>query len=338
MAKTKIGLMGCGTVADYGHLPAIKAVESLELTSLFDPDEKRLRAAQTKFGVPQAFTDSEAFFASGIDAVVVASPAGVHLQNVLDAARHGKHVLCEKPLALTEADSQRMIDAMREAGLMLFTAFVYRFSPAALDIKRLIAGGAVGQARSLRLIYIWNCHGKFETDSSGKRTIQKRREDRMLEGGPMMDCGVHQIDLARWWLGSEVEHKHAHAAWVDDYSAPDHMYLHLDHASGAHTTVEISYSYGHTVAEPLARFTYEIIGTEGVILYDRENELFELRNAAGTQRFAWHDEKNFAGMYAAFARALETREESDLPTGEDGLIALRIAREATEQAMRERVK
>ncbi len=336
MPRKKIGVMGCGVVADYGHLPAIKEVAGLELAALFDPDEARLRATQTKFAVPQAFTDSGQFFTSGIDAVAVASPAGVHLQNVLDAARHDKHVLCEKPLALNETDSQQMIDAMRNAGLMLFTAFVYRFSPSALEIKRLIRDGAIGKARSLRLIYIWNCHGKFETDPAGKRIIQKRREDRMLEGGPMIDCGVHQIDLARWWLQSEVVRQHAHAAWVDDYKAPDHMYLHLDHANGAHTTVEISYSFSHTAAEPLSRFTYEIIGTDGVILYDREQEYFELRNATGTQRLPWHDEKNFAGMYAAFARALETGNPGELPTGEDGLIALRIARAATEQAIADR--
>jgi predicted dehydrogenase len=123
---------------------------------------------------------------------------------------------------------------------------------------------------------------------------------------------------------------------VDDYKAPDHMYLHLDHANGAHTTIEISYSFGHTAAEPLSRFTYEIIGTDGVILYDREQKHFELRNAAGTQRLPWHDEKNFAGMYAAFARALETGKPGELPTGEDGLIALRIARAATEQAIADR--
>ena len=88
--------------------------------------------------------------------------------------------------------------------------------------------------------------------------------------------------------------------------------------------------------EGLIGVTYEIIGTEGVILYDREEQRFELRNAAGTRPLAWHDEKNFAGMYAAFARALETGNPGDLPTGEDGLVALRIARAATEQAIADR--
>src|ERR1041385_3016234 len=99
MKRARVGLMGCGTVAMYGHLPALASEQGLELTAVFDPDSTRLKAAQDKFAVPNAFTDAESFFKSGLDAIVVTSPAGVHPQNVRDAARHGKHVLCEKPLA-----------------------------------------------------------------------------------------------------------------------------------------------------------------------------------------------------------------------------------------------
>jgi len=338
MKPARVGLMGCGVVAMYGHLPALAAETGLELTALFDPDASRLKAAQDKFPVRHAFTDAEPFLHSGIDAVVVTSPAGVHLQNVSDAAHHGLHVLCEKPLALTEADALQMIDEMKRAQRMLFTSFVYRFSPVALEIKRLIQAGAIGRVASLRLIYDWDCHGKYETDAAGSRTIQKRREDRMLEGGPMVDCGVHQIDLARWWLGSEVVHQHAHAAWADDYEAPDHVYLHLDHANGAHAMVEMSYSYGHMAAQPVSHFCYEIIGADGIIRYDREAKVFELRDQNGTRTLPWDHEKNFAGTYAAFARALQTGHPGDLATGTDGLIATRIARTATEQAIAERVE
>jgi predicted dehydrogenase len=333
MKRSRIGLMGCGTVALYGHLPVLASAAELELAAIFDPDSGRLKAAQDEFAVPRAFTDAESFFTSGLDAVVVTSPAGAHWENVRDAARHGKHVLCEKPLALTEADAERMIDEMARAKRMLFTSFVYRFSRVALEIKRLIQDGAIGRVASLRLVYNWDCHGKYEIDGSGRRVIQKRREDRMLEGGPMMDCGVHQIDLARWWLGSEVVRQQAHGAWADEYEAPNHVYLHLDHANGVHTMVEMSYSYGHTAAQPVSHFCYEIIGTDGLIRYDRERRLFEVRNPAGTRSLPWDEEKNFAGTYAAFARALETGAPGDLATGADGLIATRIARAATEQAI-----
>jgi predicted dehydrogenase len=169
-------------------------------------------------------------------------------------------------------------------------------------------------------------------------TVQEnqRRQGRMLEGGPMVDCGVHQIDLARFWLGSEVIRFAGHGAWVDEYEAPDHMYLHLDHANGAHTLVEISYSYCHTAAEPINTFLYELIGTDGVIRYDRNAKLFELRSRNGTRALPFAPEKNFAGMYDAFRDALETGHSTVLPSGEDGLIAARVSRLATEQVIRDR--
>ena len=146
----------------------------------------------------------------------------------------------------------------------------------------------------------------------------------------MVDCGVHQIDLARFWLGSEVTEWQAAGAWVDGYDAPDHMYLHMDHENGAHTMVEISYSYCFTAKEPINQFVYELIGSEGVIRYDRGGKLFEMRNAAGTVQMPFSGEKNFAGMYEAFANALESGTSDTLPTATDGLVAARISRNATD--------
>ena len=326
----RIGLMGCGTVAGYGHLPALGETPELELVSLFDVDEGRVKAAQKRFGTPNAFTDVDAFFESGIDCVTITSPAPCHVQNVRDAVRHGKPILCEKPLAMNEAEAQEMIALTDAAGLMLFTGFMRRFGPASLKIKELVDSGAVGEVRSIRLIYIWNCHGRYELDENGRRIEQRRRAGRMIEGGPMVDCGTHDIDLARWWLGSEVVGQQAAGAWLEDYDAPDHMYLHLDHENGAHTMVEISYSYCHTALEPVYRFSYDLIGTEGVIHFDGPSNVLEVRSSTETTSFRFEDGKNFAGMYAAYARALETGDPGPMPRAIDGLIATRIARTATE--------
>lgn len=336
MAK-RIGLIGCGVVADYGHLPAIQATKGLELAAIFDPDPRRLKAAKDKFHVPLAFTSVDDFFASPIDAVVVTSPAPAHYQNIADAARHRKHVLCEKPLGMTALECERMIDIAQDAGIMLFTAFDYRFSPVSQTIRRLVADGAVGPVRSLRLIYIWHMHGKYVAGPDGQRTTNPRGDGRMREGGPMVDCGVHQIDLARWWTGSEVVRWTGAGAWVDQWQAPDHMWLHMDHQNKAHTMVEISYSYCYTAAEPIARFTYELIGADGIIRYDREAKVFEVRSSGGTRNLEFAGEKNFAGMYDEFAKALATGEPGMMPTGADGLAATRISREATESVIRGRV-
>jgi predicted dehydrogenase len=336
MNTKKIGVLGCGMIAELGHLPALKHVPGLSLHAVYDVNWDRALSMQSRFGIPHAFPSEKAFWESDIDAVVICTPAPLHLANVVQAALHGKHVLCEKPLAMNEADIQRMIQVMKEAGLMLFTGFTYRFSGSAKEIHRLVRSGAIGEVRALRLNYLWNLHGKWTWNERGERIASPLRVGRMLEGGPMVDCGVHQIDLARWWLGSEVEWQHGIGVWVEDYQAPDHLYLHMGHTCGAHTMVEMSFSYNATSREPRTHFQYELIGSDGVIRYNREEHSFELRNSHGTQWLQWHPEKNFAGMHWEFAHALSTGDFRDMPTAMDGLRATRIARLATEEAMQSR--
>ena len=336
MSGKKIGVLGCGMIAELGHLPALKHVAGINLHAVYDISWNRALAMQAKFQIPHAFPTQQAFWESDVDAVVICTPAPFHLSNVLDAARYKKHVLCEKPLAMNEADILQMIKVMDEAGLMLCTGFTYRFSGSAKEIHRLIRNGAIGEVRALRLNYLWNLHGKWSWNEKGERIASPLRVGRMLEGGPMVDCGVHQIDLARWWLGSEVEWQRGIGVWVEDHQAPDHLYLHMGHACGAHTMVEMSFSYNATSREPRTHFQYELIGSDGVIRYNREEHSFELRNSHGTQWLAWHPEKNFSGMHWEFAHALSTGDLRDMPTAMDGLLATRIARLGTEEAIRDR--
>jgi len=242
----KIGLMGCGTVAGYGHLPAIASTPGLKLQALFEPDRNRLEQAGQKYNVPRLFDRDVDAFMQSVDVVAVTSPAPCHHDNVLAAARHRKPVLCEKPLAMTDAEGEEMVAAMEKAGVGLWVGFTYRFSPVAQEIRTMVQRGDIGEIKSGRLVYIWDCHGKYYRCGPHAGELNQRRHGRMLEGGPLVDCGVHQIDLARWWLASEVDRFTCHGAWVDDYEAPDHTWLHLDMTSGAHILVENSYSYSHT--------------------------------------------------------------------------------------------
>jgi len=334
--RIKLGLMGAGKVAGYGHIPAIQTVKGLELWAIYDPSETRVREMQEQFGIAQGFTDEEAFFRSGIEAVTITSPAPVHAENVIACAAHKLAVLCEKPLCANASEGRRMLRAMSKAGVPLYAAFCYRFSPVALKIRELVRQNAIGRVRSLRLIYNWDLHGKYAAGPNGGRRLQKRREERMLEGGPMVDCGTHQIDLARFWLDSRVIRYRGHGAWVDDHEAPDHLWLHLDFSNGAHAMVEISYSYHHTAKNSRSEFVYELIGSEGVIRYDREMHTFTLENGAGRQDLPFAAEKDFVGLYQEFAKALRTGKSDLLTTGDDGLEVAEIARNATDAVIESR--
>jgi predicted dehydrogenase len=98
--------------------------------------------------------------------------------------------------------------------------------------------------------------------------------------------------------------------------------------------VEVSYGYGHTSREQRCHFHYELIGTDGLIRYDRQGRTFELVNRNGTQRLHWTEEKNFDGMYAEFVRALQTGVAGNMPTADDGIAATRIARRAVDEVVR----
>lgn len=316
-------------VAQYGHIPAILEVPDLCLHALYDPNEANLRRAMELYGISNGFTNEEAFFKSGIEGISITSPAPCHHANVLRAAAHHLPVLCEKPLAMNRIEAESMISAMDAAGVSLYSGFCYRFSPCALKIRELVRNGVIGEVRSLRLIYNWSLHGKYTHGPDGNRMLQPRREGRMLEGGPMVDCGTHQIDLAVFWLDSPVRDFAAHGAWVDDYEAPDHMWVHLNHQNGAHTVVEMSYSYHHTTKHSHSEFVYELIGTDGVIRYDREAKSFTVATVEGDEKLDFSPEKHFQGMYAEWARALHTGSSSLLTNADDGMRVVEIAREAT---------
>ncbi|XAL98007.1 Gfo/Idh/MocA family oxidoreductase [Phycisphaeraceae bacterium D3-23] len=334
----KIGVMGCGVVAEYGHLPPLRDSERFDLHALMDPDKARVKDYAKRFGVPHAHTEPEAFYTSGIEAASLCSPAPFHLDNVRGCAEHGLPVLCEKPLAMDADEASQIVDLMGRAKLPLYVGFCYRFAGCAQTIRNLVQDGAIGDVRALRLIYNWDCHGKYEQGPDGKWRVYQRRADRMHEGGPMVDCGVHQVDLAQWWLDSPAVRCHGHGAWVDDFAAPDHMWLHLDHENGAHTCIEISYSYGHTTKQKYNEFIYELVGSDGIIRYERNTDLFELRTHQGTEPLDHTGEKDFGRMYDAFADALESDKPGDLCTGEEALRVTDIARTATQRVIRERIE
>ena len=337
MSVIKIGVMGCGVVSEYGHLPPLRDSKRFEVLSLMDPDKDRVEDYARRFGVPQAHTTQDAFMKSGLDAVSICSPAPFHLANIKGCAEHGLAALCEKPLAMDADEAQEIVDTMNDAGLPLYVGFCYRFSGCAQQIRDLVQDGAIGQVRTLRLIYNWDCHGKYEQDADGNWVKYQRRIDRMLEGGPMVDCGVHQIDLAQWWLESPVVRYAGQGSWVDEYEAPDHVFLHMDHDNGAHTMVEMSYSYGHTTRNKYNEFIYELIGTDGIIRYERNTNLFELRTDQFTEKLKHTGEKNFAVMYEHFANAMQNDDPGDLCTGEEAIRATEIARNATDQIIADRI-
>ena len=327
----RVGVVGLGSVAGYGHLPAIAENPELELAAVFDPVPARAEEIAAKYGC-FGTTDADAFYARPLDAVTIASPLPTHREHVLRAARQGLHILCEKPMATDDAEAAEMQAACARATVLLAVGFVYRSSDVTQTLKGWVDEGKIGDLRLLRLSYLWNLHGRYSPDEAGVWRENALWRGRMLEGGPMIDCGVHFLDLARLFTGSPFASGQGAGAWVADYDAPDWTLGTLQHENGTVTMVEVGFTYGHTAKQPRALFTYDLIGTGGTARYDRELARLELRNADGLVEAKGGWEKDFVGMYANWARALRTGELGPLAGPEDARIvsdwAVRLTKEA----------
>ena len=328
----KIGIAGCGIVAEKSHLPTFPVAEDLERTVLYDPKPDHVRALAARTGFALGTSDWDAFWASGPDVLLITSPASRHLANIRDAAAHGiREILCEKPLTDTDAGDEEVLRIVRENRIRLVPCLCYRFGDISIRVRDAVRAGEIGEVRSLRLVFNWDCHGKHRPDLPGG--VNKRRHLRMIEGGPLLDCGIHLVDLLTFWTDALPVSCHGHGAWADEYEAPDHVWAHIDLENGAHAMVETSFSYGHTCSNRLSRYGYEIIGTHGVIRFDRDANLFEIQNGRGSRTLPIGAIKDFGAFDAAYIEAVRSGDFSQLPTAEDAARAGRMVREATRQAV-----
>ncbi|MBX3097582.1 MAG: Gfo/Idh/MocA family oxidoreductase [Fimbriimonadaceae bacterium] len=193
--KVKIGLIGTGGIARGAHIPGFLLIpDECEVVWLADPSEDALQQAREL--VPGARTTSdyhEILRDSEVDAVAITTPNLYHLQPTLDAFAAGKHVLCEKPLAMNAAEGRQMVNAGHAAGKILMVAFQNRFCGEAQFLKRYIDLGKMGE------IYYARAHALRRRGVPHWGVfIDKEKQG----GGPLIDIGVHVLDLTLWLMGN----------------------------------------------------------------------------------------------------------------------------------------
>jgi predicted dehydrogenase len=206
----RIGLIGCGNVGVNAHIPAVQANEGMTIVAAADPTPERLQAAATAagLGVDDLYADWRELLArQDIKAVIVATPQRFRPEIVLAAATAGKHILAEKPLALTPADAQAMIDAARDHGVTLATVHNYHFMPVYRDMKEVLDSGEIGQPEIAVLNYLG------VEDRPGAAAYSPRWRHRAADsgGGVLMDM-LHVVYLANWFMDGPPL---AVSAWVD---------------------------------------------------------------------------------------------------------------------------
>lgn len=150
-------VIGCGGIARLRHIPAFRqAAKSglAEIVAICDPVETALAAARDEFGIAECCGDWREIVArDDIDLVTIATPNSLHEPIAIAALQSGKHVMCEKPLALSLAGARRMAEAARESGLVTAVNHRYRWVPAARYLKELVAAGEAGEVRQIFMFY-----------------------------------------------------------------------------------------------------------------------------------------------------------------------------------------
>ncbi|MEJ9312092.1 Gfo/Idh/MocA family oxidoreductase [Priestia megaterium] len=200
MAKVKIGVIGCGSIAQHRHLPEYKMNEQVELVAVCDINTERANSVAQQYGV-KAYTNYEELLASGtVEAVSVCTPNYLHAPISVAALNSGVHVLCEKPMATSEEEAKAMIEAAKTNGKKLMIGHNQRFVASHQKARELIEKGGIGKIYSFRTAF---GHGGPEGWSvDGKDSWFFKKDEAFI--GAMGDLGVHKTDMLRYILNEEI--------------------------------------------------------------------------------------------------------------------------------------
>jgi predicted dehydrogenase len=317
----RVGVVGTGFIGET-HVAAW-AAEGIHAV-IHDIDAGRAAALADRHGARVAESLDELFGA--VDVVDVCTPTHLHAEVAIAAARAGRHVICEKPMARTLADAEAMLAAARDAGVRLFVAHVVRFFPEYVAARAAVLDGAIGEPAVLRLT-----RASFRPRQPAGHWFF----DHAKSGGIVLDLMVHDLDYARWIAGDVVAVHCRSASVAQPEAGVDHAVAILTHRSGAISHVSASWGY----APPTFRTALEIAGSRGLIEQDSTATApvtpSLLADAAGGGLTAMAD-MGLAGdpfrlELAEFARAIRDGTEARIGAA-DGLEALRIALAADESA------
>ena len=191
MDKVRIGIIGCGGIANNKHMPSLAKLPHVEMVAFCDIIEEKAQAAAEKFGTPDAkvFTDYKELLKLDLDVVHVLTPNKQHSFITVDALEAGKHVMCEKPMAINSVEAKKLLDAAKRTGKKLTIGYQNRFRPECRYLKQCCEAGDLGeiyyaraQAIRRRAVPTW---GVFLNEYE-------------QGGGPLIDIGTHALDLTLW--------------------------------------------------------------------------------------------------------------------------------------------
>jgi predicted dehydrogenase len=318
-------VVGLGWISQAAVLPAFtNARGNSRLTALVSGDAGKRRALADRYDLPESATfdydDYEACLArDDVQAVYIALPNHLHRDYTVRAAERGVHVLCEKPLAVTEAECRAMIEACRAHDVRLMTAYRLHLDPANLHAVRLVEEGAIGQTR------VFSSTFTQHVQEGDVRLVSPRQG-----GGPLYDIGIYCINAARYLFRAEPE-----AVWMTQVSRNEARFQEGGEAVSCvlrfpnHRLATVTCSFGAHAAS-----VFHLVGDDGEITMDNPFPFqgprqLTLRTADGEDRRAFPETDQFGAQLLYFSDCILQGREPQ-PDGHEGLVDVRIMSAAYE--------
>jgi glucose-fructose oxidoreductase len=316
--KVRYAVVGLGYISQVAVLPAFRHAENSELAALVSDDEVKRTELGKDYGVSRtcSYEGYDALLASGqVDAVYIALPNSMHRGFTLRAAAAGRHVLCEKPMALSEEDCEAMIEAAQRNRVKLMVAYRLHFERANLEAVEIAGSGKIGDLRYFA--------SEFSMRITDPENIRLRRD---LGGGPLWDLGVYCINAARYLFQDEPVEA---CAFATRGSAPPFQEV-------EEMTAAVLRFPGDRLAQFTCSFgaadaaTYRLVGTEGVLRVDSAYEYAErlkysLTIDGKTEEHSFRKSDQFAPELVYFSDCIRNDREPE-PSGREGLADVRVIR------------
>ncbi|MEZ5669360.1 MAG: Gfo/Idh/MocA family oxidoreductase [Alphaproteobacteria bacterium] len=315
MEKVRFAVVGAGWISQVAFMPGVAGAGNAAMTAIVSGNAGNARKLADFYGIDRIYSyeQYDAMLAADVcDAVYVALPNSMHADYTIRAARAGKHVLVEKPLAVTEAECTAMIAAAAEAGVWLMTAYRLHNEPGTVEVLERIRQGAIGTPRMFSSVF------GFQSTPDNHRLLAEHW------GGPLQDLGVYCVNAARHVFGAEPVEAIAMTVRGDG----DDRFREVEEAIGA----TLRFPNGG-IAQFIASFGsagidhYRVVGSEGEISmnpgyrFETATRMRLTRGAETTER-VFPQIDHFGAQTAYFAECIRngTRPESD---GEEGLADMR---------------
>ena len=329
MEKLKLGVIGTGRIGKVHIATLVQSVPKAEVVAIADINIAGAREVAKDFGISTVYSNYlDVINNPEVEAVVICSPTNTHAQYVIAAAKAGKHIFCEKPVDLSLEVIRGALDAVNKAGVKMMVGFNRRFDPNFYKIKQLVTEGKIGEPHILKI--------------TSRDPAPPPAEYSAVSGGMFMDMTIHDFDMARYIVGSEVTEVYTKAAVLVDPEIGkagdvDTAIITLTFANGAIGVIDNSrkavYGYDQRV---------EIFGSKGMACadnnYPENHKYFASDGVHGSLPLNFFMER-YLEAYANEMKIFCESVINNLPlpvSGNDGLMSVAIAMAAKKSYLENR--